>query len=450
MKIWGRLLVVAGLLVAALPLYGGWEAQRAFGEIDASLEALTGGGLEVQTGFDRGWLRSGAETRIHARQGDDLTVELVVRHRVVHGPLALAELYEGRSPFTLARAIVYTDLDLPGEEAVTIASLRTRLALDGSARSDVTSPGYQSEAPYVRWSGVRGTFFTPSTQLGALTGTLEAPSFELKSADRRVAFEALTVDVDTETSIAGHLPIGSYTCGVGRIAFESEQGRLVVTGLEWAQNGRVDPVADLYESTFSGSLEELVSDDEAYGPGALEMVLRNVDPEAVASMRDAVTQAAQEGRELSPDDLAGLQRLMSRSPRLDLVRMDLASPDGTLSATGGIGIDGEHPHLAMGPLFALMALDVEADFHLPERLLHRLLEAAAEAQLDEAAASAGDRDVSIANLRAEWVQAMLAMGLLEAEASGYRMRIQYREGELLLNGAPFDPQALSSMKTASL
>ena len=55
----------------------------------------------------------------------------------------------------------------------------------------------------------------------------------------------------------------------------------------------------------------------------------------------------------------------------------------------------------------------------------------------------------VAARRQQWVGALIAAGLLESEREGYRLRVDYREGQLLLNGEPLDPDALRSARLAA-
>ncbi len=101
----------------------------------------------------------------------------------------------------------------------------------------------------------------------------------------------------------------------------------------------------------------------------------------------------------------------------------------------------------------MLAVEADADVFVPSRFLHRILDSFAARQAQAAGtepAAPGARDVGAAALRTRWVEALLAAGVLIVEEDGYRVRVEYREGSLRVNGRPFDPASLQSAQVATL
>ena len=104
---------------------------------------------------------------------------------------------------------------------------------------------------------------------------------------------------------------------------------LLLTNLVWAQSGAMDPDSGTYALTLSGSMDRAeLGDEGAYGPGALEFVIRNLDPKVLAALGEA---GAEEAAQVDP---ALLARLLERSPTMEVALLELVGPDGTLRATG--------------------------------------------------------------------------------------------------------------------
>ncbi len=457
MKIGLGALSILLLAALALPYWGGLEAEAAFGEMGATLAEVSGGHARAENEFERGWLSSRATTRVVI--GESQTI-FELQHEIIHGPVPWGLLAEGRLPTQLVQAIVTTRWVYPAADAV-LAEARTRISHDGLTRVALESPAYQQERPLVRWGGASGTLLSPTPGFSEVTGLLEAPTLSLAAGrgNQGPGFDVrdIVLALDTQGEVGPGFAIGSVSLSVGYAEVRGAGETLSATNLQWAQSGAFNADAGTYTLTLSGSLDQLLlGADRSYGPGALEFVIRNLDPEAIGALADdaqAAGAATGNGEPVPELDLAQLTRILERSPQIEIALLELEGPNGTLRATGHVGIDGESPQIAMGPMKAMLAVEADADVFVPSRLLHRILDSFAAGQAQAAGtepAAPGARDVGAAALRTRWVEALLAAGVLVVEEDGYRVRVEYREGSLRVNGRPFDPASLQSAQVATL
>jgi uncharacterized protein YdgA (DUF945 family) len=429
-------LVASALLLGGLPLWGGCAAQRAFLETAETLERGLHGSFEVETAFQRGWLGSRAETRLSGAVGG-ASIELVLRHRVVHGPLPLGELLEGRLPRRPVRAIVYTRIahdPAEGENQVPALEARTRIDLDGSLRVTLESPPFASER--LQWAGLHGTLASPDSSLALATGIIEAPRLEVTSGESRLRVQDIAVELETRARIQ-ELPLGSLSVSVGLVERTSPAGTVVLRDLQWEQRGEEDLVDATWGLAFSASLDHLEFEGERYGPGAVELALRSLDPGAVRSLREAAAATRAGPDPPASPDLADVERLLARSPELELALLELVGRDGMLRATGRLRVDGEHPDLRLGPHFALAALEGRAELAIPIRWLQGLLDAAAAAQLREVPEASVRESLAVAR-RGAWLDSLLHGGWIVRTGDVYRVRVDYRDRELRVNGVPLE------------
>jgi uncharacterized protein YdgA (DUF945 family) len=441
-------LAIGVLVLVGLPVWGGWQAQEAFGAAGERLGSATSSGFEVQTAFHRGWLRSQAETRI-VPAGSEEERALILRHTVVHGPIPLGEIFAGRLPGRPVRAIVDTSIATGPEDAGPSLHARTRIELDGRTRVELHSPPFESEDGSLRWEGVRGTLDAPDLDFSRAVGVVEAPRLEIESAGTRLVVREVAASLEVR-ALTDELPLGSFSLSVGLIELSGLAGEFLLRDFQWEQRGDEDVINETYGVTLSASLDHLELEGEPYGPGAFELALRNLDPPALSRLRAAMQARAEAGADPASaalPDLKGIQRLLARSPELELVLLELTGREGVLRARGRLRVDGGHPHLELGPMFVTSALEGTGDVFVPTRLLHRVLERYARAQL--AGESPSDPAVRVTTLRQQWVGSLIAAGLLESEREGYRLRVDYREGRLLFNGQPLDPDALRSARLAA-
>lgn len=429
--------IVALLLpiaLLALPVWGGRQAYTEFEEASAALERAAAGRVVVETTFHRGWLRSTAETRI-APLGAADSGALVLEHRIVHGPLPLGELLEGRWPRALARAIVTSELRLGGATADSAALLRSRMqiALDGSTTVDLASPPRADEQGAVVWEGLSGRLASRNADWSEATGRVESASLRVATGEIELAVEGLALDFESHADALG-VPTGRGGLALDRLALKGPGSELLLEGLRVEQSTAAGEAERLRVKT-EASLARFVQDGRRHGPGTLALELVNLDVPALRSLQSLRGDPALE-QGVGPDPAQALQalgRLLARSPALELHELSLRMPDGELRASGRLRVAGDDPRVALSPLLALSAIEGELDAQLPTRLTHRILDAYAASQTEGEAGA-----VPAAMRRTRWIQALSARGLLTRDAAGYRVRLGYAGGVLTLNGRPVD------------
>lgn len=465
-----RLLVAVAAGVALLPIWGGCEAQRAYLELGEEIRSQAGDSVAFSATFDRGWLSSHAETRIGAGaragrgRGGASTggepFELVLDHRVLHGPIAFAELLEGRLPRRLVRAVIDTTWtpDHPALSALRDAlgdrpliRARTHLFLDGSSRSEIESPPLESGEGAVRWAGVTGSIVGESAFQAE--GFVEAGKLELRTDGG--LFRVLGVAAQFEgAEWTQTLPRGELHFGIEEISLSGGKGGggetgFALHGLRFSEVGGDDVVSGKYELVLGAGFERLEVGGERYGPGELEIVLRNLDVAALERFR-ATTAAvpsgdAAEEREAAVVEAAraALPALLASSPELELRVLRLDGPAGRLAASGRLGFDDVDPALLTSPLVAALALRAEAQLFVPGALLERVVTGVLDARTAEMDLDDADRADWTRRRKAEFLRGAVAGNLLRPTAGGFRLDLRYREGELVLNGRPTDPSTFA-------
>jgi hypothetical protein len=108
-----------------------------------------------------------------------------------------------------------------------------------------------------------------------------------------------------------------------------------------------------------------------------------------------------------------LSGLASRSPQLEVSTLRLVTPSGDVGAKLRIDLDGSQPGLLENFFTLLLVLRVEAEFECPAEILDAFYQG---------------REQELLALRSEgWV-------LLDGER--YRSRIEFKGGQLVVNGIP--------------
>jgi uncharacterized protein YdgA (DUF945 family) len=425
-------LALGALVLGVLPLWGGCEAQRVFEGLDAPLAGGLPGDVEIETDLARGWLRSRAETRLRSADGEE-----VFHHTVAHGPLPLAELLAGRAPWPPARALIDTawwpqSVDNEVEEPWLRA--RTRIQLDSAVQIAVESAPRTGEG--LVWGGLEGSLISPQPELAQ--GLLWAPQLELALDGGRIALRDVAAELELIVEEGG-IPLGSAVLSIGSLSGAGPLGDFGIEGARWEVRADDDPATGGCTLEWSAAVERISSDGDRYGPGTLRLIARRLDRAALS----ALIRASRAGVAPGAD---ALQRLLASSPELELDTFEMTGPDGTLRARARLAIDGADPRVAMGPLFAAMAVEASAEARLPARWLHRVVDQALSIQGVGMEVDSAQQQVDVVARRSAWIRELVSAGWLLREGEIYRMQLDYREGQLLLNGRPPDPSAMASLQ----
>jgi uncharacterized protein YdgA (DUF945 family) len=448
-------LALAGfaLVLVAVPWWSGGVAVAGFEEIDAAIAEAAQGRVVSSTTVERGVLRSFATTQLGAASEgspDEVEHTILVRHTLFHGPLPLGELLHGRLPRGFAQALVETEVLLPAiDPARVVATVTTWVEWSGLTRVELDAPAYEHDIPRIRWSGATGSLVSADTEFERISGFIEMPGLEFAFGDHEASIENIFVDVDAEPSSIEGLALGTSSIRVGRTHVSTPDQQFELEGLRWGQRAEVDADTRTYASTFRTDLDAFVLAGDAYGPGALELVMRNLDLKALRELQALANSQPTEPLEAEAAGesvMEQFQQILAQSPEVEITELSFASPQGTLEATGRAQIDGESPSLAMGPLGAMGALSAEADLLFPPRLFHKLLD---RMLFHQTGAQPASTAVEAAALRSEWLDRLLNAGYVRLTPDGYRVRIEFGPGGLRLNGLPADPAALTPMQLNS-
>jgi len=453
------IIVLAAGVLAFLPFYGGYEAQRAYVDLVDGMRIGARGQLGIVSEFHRGWLRSTAVTRLAGTSPDDpLDVEL--HHTFIHGPIPFGELLRGRFPTSFALAIVETDYRpefaerSPWKEGLDgrpLVRFRTTIEPKGWIKTVVESPPIHVETAddELAWEGIHGTAVA-TRDFETASGVIEAPSLEVRSGGEVLRLKAASIEFDNETTANGLLD-GAFVLSLAELSVRSAGGPgsdlLLRNGSFYGVNDE-DLAFDTYEMRVGAAFDEAVIDGGRFGPGAIEVALRNLQASALRELGEqleALAEQRQGPQEAAFSPLSArldvLPKLVASSPEIVLTRLDLASEEGDLAGTARIGIDGEKARGMPMPLFLPLAVEADASIFVPATMFHRL----AEAFLMSVSGNDGpippnqtrqDLKAQAALSRSETVSSLLDAGYLVRQDDGYRIRLRLRDGQLWRNGRP--------------
>lgn len=464
------LLAVLTVGAVALPYMLGRLAEQRYESLLGRIQRYPSAELAVGgITYERGWLESSAETQVGIPSAG-AGWSLALHHRIYHGPLAvLRSLREGlAAEWVLAEVDTAVRSDAWAGPGLTAAlageplfRIRTTVLPDGRGRAELSSPPLHQPAEGLVWGGLRGTLEFDTTEASA-SGQIELPVLSLTDSASTLRLEGVVANFEIAASSAG-IPVGEVSLR-GKLFERSDAAAAPSEGLglsDWRvrQTLVADSAAELLQLTTSLGFGGLSSGGERYGPGALDVELRNLSSEALGRFRARRAELAAQSRTATPARLANLALLLEllpvvfmKSPDMELTRLSVGGQGGELSGHARIRVPaGRSRQLrSIGDLIA--SLEAGAELHIPadmlqigldflvDRRLARRMTTGANAEIDPAA----QRFFRTA-ARSRTLERLLAQNVLTLDGDAYRIQLSYLNSELRVNGSRMEIGALSRL-----
>jgi len=475
------LLVIAGLAACGTYYWTGIKIEKQYREFIGRFSQYYGPEFKYSIDYDRGIFFSTAKTTfavplsaLPPLQGEK--IRSTQHEKISHGPFPLAGAARGGSllpsamlAYIESTAVLDTKIGLP--EAIDaiyseIAGLlttssRTRFNFDRSVQTSITNPAANKKLTIngkeleINWSGISGqSTISPDMQI---SGTAESPGLAMSFPE----FSCKLTDIKSTVNLSPWSPglaMGDISLSIGDINMHGQQDNaakaLSLTGL--SITNKTSESGGSISSASTLSLSGFTVENTAYGPFHVEMELRNIDAGAVAKLQQAATamQTAETGDEqqlamqLFGDLSATLAELVKKSPELEFKNLSITTPDGDLSGSAKIAIDGSAGEIPLtNPDMLLSIFSAQAEIEVAERLLAKSAKSAVKTQLTSSREKnglpplpAGELDVQAARQSRKQLQDLVSQQMLVKEGELFRVGIQYEKGMVTVNGRPMPVQ----------
>lgn len=234
----------------------------------------------------------------------------------------------------------------------------------------------------------------------------------------------------------------------------------------------------LFNSHFKTSVDKIFADGKDYGPGSIEMAVRNLDAVALGHINEQV-QHAQQGSDLEKQQawlavIPEIPKLLSRGPEFEISELNFAMPQGTIEGNLLVSLpasDNQNPLELMQKVQGKGKLKVPVDvikMALTQSNLQKLN--AAQALQDSSSENTTSTSISSTDnaqaattqdtsntvvtsnvatttdlsqqadaMTTKQISAMMESGLIVQDDNYYVIEVVLEQGKLLVNGKPFDP-----------
>lgn len=404
----------------------------------------------VKRDYQRGFYRS-TETvtfelfgNLAAGQEEGEAIEplrLTLRTDILHGPLPGLDTFAAATSETelvLDEAVLARFSELTGGKKP--LAVHSVYRFDGSGHAVVSSPAFSVTVPAgeerpggkLAWEGMR--FEVESDRdMSYYTLAGGAPGLRFEGEDgSAVVMRDLKVEADQTRPFAD---VPMFYTGPTKMSIAEVSVREVGEGADMVRLGRMSfegltPMQGDYIDLLSRiGIEQVDVAGDNYGPVHYDVSLKHLHARSTASiyaafMKMAAQPQAEDMVEQLKADMSGpVMELMHHNPEFSLDRISFMTPQGESRLSASVRLDGAQQEDFANPLMLLAKLDAKAEARLPEALVMMA------AILDESATL---------------VQGMAALekeGYIRSEGDMLSIDARFAQGQLSLNGKPFDPMA---------
>ena len=422
------LLLALALVVIVSPGIVGKLAEQS---MDENLDWAAGqsGDFKVTSqGFDRGWFSSEGRHRVELNDGevrDALNAlfndsgyagvpALIIDTRIDHGLVPVSSM--GREHGSLApglgSAISTLHLEFAGGDSVALpGTVYSTVGLAGDLQSNlVVEPGTFSDgAETLQWGNVDTliTMSASSTTVG-FSGAID--ELAVASPAEEITVGGVSFEGEQQRTRFG-FSVGDADVRIASIAYPTDWGTGESGPLHISSSASLDDDLVSARTTFDVATVPFGE----LGPASigLDMAIADVDAAAISRISDVLddvgSYSSGDALRLAVED--DLRSLFARGFEVQVSRLDVATPAGTVAATLEMNVEPTNiDKFVMTSL--LLALDARLDLSVSVDLY--------------------DYAVSLD----PQVGAVVAMGLLRRENGAYRMQAEFSNGLLTVNGAP--------------
>ncbi|KTD18185.1 YdgA family protein [Legionella jordanis] len=232
---------------------------------------------------------------------------------------------------------------------------------------------------------------------------------------------------------------------------------------------------NLFNSHFKASVDKIIANNKTYGPGNLELSIRNLDADALARLNEEA-QKIQQGTDAERQRamlamLPELPKLFSKGAEFELTDMNFAMPEGTVEGNMLLSLP-KNGNLA-NPFELMQKIQGNGKLKVPAVVVRQLVTesikqkmmAPQQGQQDQqtqqesdqsiaqqvqpqnastAQAAANSTDVSqqAVALADKQLAALVQNGVLVKQGNDYVIEVSLNQGQLSINGKPYNADML--------
>lgn len=380
-------------------------------------------------------------------------LQFTLRTHYKHGP------FPGGS--SLAAAVADSELELgEGFDAASVLgdkkpmTAHTIYGFSGGGSSEVSSPAFAASLPNAQsgsttrlaWEGVTAKIDF-SKHLARYTLQATAPKLEIQdSAGPRIVMSGMKLEGDN-TRIFDDEPLlyaGTQRFTLEQFSIEGEASQeqpVLLKRLSYDVNAPVN--GDFLDLTAKMGAESLLVAGQDYGPAHYDFSFKHLHARTVAQLYRAMLQVYSDPAALATPERAATAlaplsapalELLKHAPEFSIDRISFKSAHGEAMMSASAKLNDVKPEDVANPFMLIGKLEASADLALPEGLLINASATKPDPE-DEYAQRQGE-------MRQQQLTAYAEQGYVTREGGTVKSKVEFRNGQLTVNGKPFNPMAM--------
>lgn len=380
-------------------------------------------------------------------------LQFTLRTHYQHGP------FPGGSH--LAAAVADSELELgEGFDATAVLgdkkpmTAHTIYGFGGGGSAAIDSPAFAASLPNAQsgsttrlaWEGITAKIDF-SRHFAHYTLQATAPKLEIhESSGPRMVLSGMKLEADNARIFDDEplLYAGTQHFTLEQFSIEGEPSQeqpVLLKRLSYDVNAPVN--GDFLDLAAKMGAENLLVAGQDYGPVHYDFSFKHLHTRTVAQLYRTVLQVYSDPAALAAPEhaaaaLAPLSgpalELLKHNPEFSLDRISFKSAHGEAVISARAKLNDVKPEDVATPFMLIGKLEASADLTLPEGLLINA-SAAKPDPADEYAQMQGE-------MRQQQLTAYAEQGYVTREGGTVKSRIEFRNGQLTVNGKPFNPMAM--------
>jgi len=464
-SIWITLVIF--ILLAFSPYIIGFKAKNDYTHLINQMSEISHLDLQVSN-YSQGFYSSRATLSLNL---PDYSETILFKEEIVHGPIYLGLISQGKSPFIAA--VINGQLDV---ESVSLANFKKLLSgtkpilyqhlvdFNGNIDSQAYVPAMKTlinddaNSIHFESSGAIYTQFI-SSENGSVKGELNVPSFKINENTFDMVLKDTVVSFSGKKGL-NQLMIGDSVVSIGRLNIDSAEEqfavrKLIVHSLSSEEGRFINTGAQI-------SAREILASNQKFGPVAMNVSLNGLDVTSLlqieklqASLEEQKTQGISDEKinSLMISQLAEIIPTLIKNAEANINPLSLNSELGRLEADMQFSMNGIAGNTPIDPMLLLDAIKFDLNISVDEPLIRKLFTWYLENSQDDNLSSVSTVTTNVNDhiLMSKKVddnlQALMDINWIVKDESVYLSKISMQQGELLVNDISVDAlqQIMSSV-----
>lgn len=327
------------------------------------------------------------------------------------------------------------------------------------------------------WLGMNSST-TMTSGVTKVNGNVVLDGLNAIKDDTKITLSKVTSDYDLHETPAGlYLGDANFSLPIFDV-YVKDQKMFEINGLVIKSDSDIEQ--HLFNTHFNVSLKSMLANDKNYGPGDLEVALRNLDADVLAKINEQ-TRAMQNGDEVQRQQamlalLPELPKLFSKGAEFEISQLSFKIPQGQIEGNLYVTLPkGENSN----PFELMQKIEGKAKLQVPAEAVKEILkqsilqQLAKEPDLQQTlvqqlqtqsanqatgktnqqaqnANQATDKTnqpaptaEQLADMQTEkQLNALQQSGLIIVQGTDYVIEVSLEQGKFIINGKPYDPSMM--------